>query len=85
VGPIRVVVDVVEDEVEVPLRRGDQRCGRVGLSDEVVSGLASSQKVPSGTRSARATRSPLAAAARQEPALDDWQRRVALDLRLLDL
>jgi signal peptide peptidase SppA len=51
----------------------------IATLDEVVTDLAS-------TQSARATRAPRDAARRQEPAaLDDWQRRVALDLRLLDL
>lgn len=52
----------------------------IATLDEVITDLAEQ------TMSSRVTRSPREAARRQEPAaLDDWQRRVALDLRLLDL
>jgi hypothetical protein len=54
--------------------------------DDVIADVATTSGTrTSGPRSARATRRSLEATWRQAPALDDWQRRVALDLRLLDL
>jgi signal peptide peptidase SppA len=58
----------------------------IGTLDDVIGELAThAGAAASAIRSTQATRQePRIAATRQEP-LDDWHRRVALDLRLLDL
>src|SRR5205085_2116213 len=60
----------------------------VATTDEVIADLAMRTGARASVgkiQSAKATRSPLVAASRQEPAYDDWLRTVSLSLRLLDL